>query len=357
MVHSVSGVRLAGVAAAVPDRVHTEETLGVNFDPGEVVKLAASTGIRRRHVAGALCASDLCEAAARDLLSSLGWSTADVGGLIVVTQTPDHFLPATACLLHGKIGLRKDAIAFDLNLGCSGYVYGLWVTMNLMASAGIQRALLLAGDTVSRLASPRDRSTAPLFGDAGTATALELTADAPPVCFCLGTDGTGAAHLVVPAGGFRSRPTAQTREPIVREGGNVRSDEDLYMNGAEIFAFSIREVPPLIDTLLTASKWSRESVDYFVLHQANEFMLRFLAKKMKFSGDKMPLSLAEYGNTSSASIPLTLAAALRERLEQGPLRLALAGFGVGLSWGAATLTCGRMVVPRVRLVAEPGAAS
>lgn len=345
MLSSTKGVRLAGVAAAVPDRVETTENLCPPFGREEIEKIAAGTGVRRRHMADSLCTSDLCEAAARALLAKLHWAPADVGGVIVVSQTPDHFLPATSCLLHGKLGLSKMAIAFDVGLGCSGYVYGLWLTMSLMAATGIERILLLAGDTISRLSSPQDRSTAPLFGDAGTATALVLDEEAPPVHFRLGTDGTGAEHLLVPAGGFRKRPSPATAMRREREGGNWRSDDDLQMNGAEVFAFTLREVPPLIEGILESSAWTREDVDHFVFHQANEFMLRFLGNKMHLPEGKLLLNLKDYGNTSSASIPLALATDLAGRLEQRSLRLVLAGFGVGLSWGAAALTCGPLVIP------------
>jgi len=303
-------------------------------------------------VAQQTCASDLCFAAAERLLADLSWLRESVNILVFVSQTPDYVLPATSCSLHGRLGLSKRCATFDINMGCSGYVYGLWVAAQLLSANGPRRALLLVGDTISRIVSPMDRSTAPLFGDAGSATALEWTEGAAPIFFELGSDGSGQNHLIVPAGGFRQPPTPATSERNAREAGNVRSDEDLYMDGAEIFTFTLREVPPLIRSVLDMASWPLDDVDAFVLHQANRFMIQHVVKRMRIPAEKAVYSLEEYGNTSSASIPLTMIHSLAERLRSQQLRLVLAGFGVGLSWGGAAMQCGPMVVSNVVLVDE-----
>jgi 3-oxoacyl-[acyl-carrier-protein] synthase-3 len=324
--------------------------MAASFGRDDAEKTSDSTGVRQRRIAPpGTCATDLCEAAARRLLAELNWAIESVDALIFVSQTPDYLLPASSCALHGRLGLSKHCAAFDLNLGCSGYVYGLWVASQLMAS-GLQRVLLLVGDTISRIVSPGDRSAAPLFGDAGTATALERGDSPMPWVFELGTNGAGQQHLIVPAGGFRQPHTQATAVRTEREGGNVRSDEDLFMDGAEIFAFSLTEVPRLISRVLAEAGWTSDTADRFVLHQANLFMLKHLAKRMKLPPEKVVLALEEFGNTSSASIPLAMTQTLAGQLREENLRLVMAGFGVGLSWGAVALSCGPMVMPDLVIV-------
>lgn len=348
-----SGVAMAGVAAAVPARIATESDLTERYGADEARKICDAVGVRRRHVtAGQLCTSDLGEAAARRLMDDLGWQPADIDLLIFVSQTPDYVLPATACALHGRLGLGKHVGAFDINLGCSGYVYGLWNAISLMQTSDAKRALLVVGDTISRIAAPDDRSVAALFGDCGTVTALEKRDDAGEMLFQFGTDGRGERNLIVPAGGFRAPRTAETNRRTEREGGNVRSDEDLYMDGPEIFSFSLREIKPLVSGLLSTAQLSVDDVDRFVFHQANRFMLDHLAKRLKLPEEKVVIGLNDYGNTSSASIPLALITHLREELREKLLNLMLVGFGVGYSWGAVQLQTGPMTVSDLVLVEE-----
>jgi 3-oxoacyl-[acyl-carrier-protein] synthase III len=350
----IRGVRLAGIASAVPAKARPVSEFADRYGGDEVQRITRSTGVERCHISdGSLCTSDLCFAAARRLLGDLNWDPASVEAMVFVSQTFDFpSIPATSCVLQMRLGLPPTCAAFDVALGCSGHVYGLWITASLMAASGFSRVLLLAGDTISRFCSPLDRSTALLFGDAGSATALEKDPTVSDLVFSLGTDGTGWKNLIVPAGGFR-RPrdrTSATRQKA--EGDNVRSAEDLFMNGAEVFAFTLREVPPLIADLLATTGWNREEVDHFVFHQANRFMLQHLAKFMKLPPAKVPLSLQDYGNTSSASIPLTINAKVAAALRSRRLRLLLAGFGVGYSWAGCCLDCGPAVAPEVILVEE-----
>jgi 3-oxoacyl-[acyl-carrier-protein] synthase-3 len=345
-ISTIRGVRLVGVASAVPGLPQDVLALADRFGESEIRRISASTGVRSRHVApDGVCASDLCRESARALLESLAWTAESVDLLVFVSQTPDYRLPATACVLQHALGLGTHCAAFDLNFGCSGYVYGLNLVTSILAARGQGRALLLVGDTINGTISPGDRSTALLFGDAGTATAIETAPDAPPMTFVLGSDGEGERHLIIPAGGARYRGGGAAAELRERENGNVRSDEDLFMNGAEVFAFTLREVPPLVSRVLESAGRTSEEVDHFVFHQANRFMLDYLLKRMNLPRERCPMSLESFGNTSCASIPITLTACLRETLDAAHRTLLLAGFGVGYSWAGVLVEAGPIVMP------------
>jgi len=342
---SVSNVKIAGISAAIPEHFRSRVDDEAIFGKEVVAKIQQHSGVLSRPVTlSGLCASDLCFAAAERLLENLNWHRESIDALIFVTQTPDYVLPATSCVLQERLGLTKRCAAFDVNLGCSGYVYGLWLAGQILASSSMGRVLLLVGDTISRIVSPMDRAAAMLFGDAGSATALESTDDEAPMLFELGTDGRGRDRLIVPAGSFRRPHTDLTQRRTEREGGAMRSDEDLFMDGAEVFSFAIREVASLIKNVLSHADWSKESLDALILHQANEFILQHLAKRLGLPREKVPSTLENYGNTSSASIPLTMVVSLGERLKVSAQRLVLAGFGVGWSWGAVGLSCGPMSI-------------
>jgi 3-oxoacyl-[acyl-carrier-protein] synthase-3 len=348
----VSGIQLAGVASAVPSTLwNNAETLSA-FGEEEVRKISRSAGISKRHVSsGSLCATDLCHAAAQRLLNDLAWEPASVDLLVFVSQTNDYCSPASSCLMHQRLGLSPHCAAFDVGMGCSGYVYGLWVISALLAATGMRRGLLLVGDTIPRFTSPLDRSTALLFGDAGTATAVVRDEKAGPMHFSLGSDGKGWPNLLIPASGCRIPKSGQTAMQNKAEGNNSRSLENVCMNGAEIFAFTLAEVPPLVGGLLEARGWQAADVDDFVFHQANKFMLTHLATKMGVPMAKVPLSLTDYGNTSCASIPVTLTT-MRDSLQAGPRKLLMAGFGVGYSWAGCTLESAPMVCPEMIFVDE-----
>jgi 3-oxoacyl-[acyl-carrier-protein] synthase-3 len=342
---TIQNVRFAGLASAVPGEPQTVVPSG-ELTEDDLKKVVANTGVRRRHLAATeVCTSDLCFAAAERLLDGLAWPRDSVDLLIFVSQTPDHVLPATSCILHGRLGLGKNCAAFDVALGCSGYIYGLSIAAHHLASGQFRRALLLVGDTISKLVSPADRSVAYLFGDAGTATALEYDPAAAPMHFELGTDGSGASHLQVAGGMFRQPSSEETRQLKARAGGNVRSDEQLEMNGAEIFNFTLREVPPLLRRILERAGLSPDAVQGWVFHQANRFMLDHLARRLKLSGETFFMALEDFGNTSSASIPLAITSQGGARLQSDSTRLVLAGFGVGFSWGATALTVSKPFLP------------
>jgi 3-oxoacyl-[acyl-carrier-protein] synthase-3 len=343
---TTKGTAIRGIASSVPANRKTTADFAEVFGKNEAEKIALGSGVRTLRAGGpGLCTSDLCCAASEALLKELAWDRRSIEALVFVSHSFDYPLPATACILQARLGLPKTCAAFDIALACSGYVYGLWVAAGLIMT-GCKRVLLLAGEMGTRMVSPQDKTMAPLIGDGGSATALESD-DGTVMHFELGTDGAGYKHLIMPAGISSARlpHTAQTITRTEKAAGIILSDEDLQMNGAEIFTFTLREVPPLIDSILQRSQWQKEEVDQFVFHQANKFILVHLAKRMSIPEQKLPLIMEHYGNTSSASIPMAITHCLRETLQKQRLKLVLAGFGAGLSWGACALELGPIVAP------------
>ena len=351
---TVTGTRMAGIASVVPAQsvtaLQTGAAMGISAE--ESAKLANVTGVKERRVGPAgLCTSDMGLQASNILLEQLGWPRDTIDILAVVSQSLDYRYPATACLLQERIGLSDQCAAFDVPLGCSGYVYGLWLVASLLAAGSGKRALLIAGETGSTICSPLDRSTAFLLGDSATATAVERDDHGSPMYFVLGTDGSGRDFLIQPGGGSRRPVTEEGLKRVAGEDGYLRNELELYMNGAEVFAFTIKRVPQLFKDTLQLAGWDLSELDAFVPHQANLFMLNHLAKSMKVPPEKLLLSLEEFGNTSSASIPLTVSHRLSSKLNASSMNLLMAGFGVGWSWGAVALRCGPMAVPPILEVA------
>lgn len=344
----VNGVRIGGVVTCVPANEvrlgDAPELFGGNA--AQIARLKRTIGLDRRRVVGpGTTAADLCEAAARRLLEGAAVPPGEVDAVVCVTQMPDYPQPCNAAVLHGRLGLPKKAAAFDVNLGCSGYVYGLWLAHLMAASGGCGRVLLLAGDATSRLTHPRDRTVAPLFGDGGSATLVEADAAAGRAFFALGTDGSGYDQLIVPAGGARRPTSPETAAETTDAEGNPRTEENLRMDGAGIFNFSITEEPRAVRGLLDYAGISADAVDAFVFHQANRYILTNIAKRLKLPVEKVPMRTVErFGNQSSASIPCALCGELAEALRAGERRLLLSGFGVGLSWASAILSAGPLPV-------------
>jgi len=346
VISRIRGVRISGLASVVPSGVITieEEASLFGNDAGRIERLKRDIGIRKRHITlKEECTSDLCEHAAKFLLSGLSYGRKDIDCLILVTQTPDYFQPATSYVLHGRLGLGEDCAAFDINLGCSGYIYGLWIASLMVSAGNCKKVMLLAGDTISRCVSPFDRAVKPLFGDAGSAAIIENSSDDRSTTFILHSDGLGYKHLIIPAGAFRKRPSPETAKIVQGEDGNLRSEEHLYMNGAEIFNFSIKEVPSLVEEVLAGSDWKKEEVDYFIFHQANKFIIQNIARRLRIPMEKAPYDVFEkYGNQSSASIPVSICEDLSPIVKDRAVKIILAGFGAGLSWAACALSLGPM---------------
>jgi 3-oxoacyl-[acyl-carrier-protein] synthase-3 len=300
----------------------------------QIERIKKTIGLNKRYVVtDDLTSLDLCEDAARRLRIN-----GDVDAIIFVTQTPDHFQPCNAAKLHGRLGLPVSCAAFDVALGCSGWVYGLHLASLMIEAGGCERVLLAAGDTMSRCVHPRDRSAASLFGDGGTATLVEKNSQGNETWFCLHTDGSQWENIQVPAGGFRLPKSAETSRVSTDAKGNTRSEETLLMDGAEVFNFSIQREPEAIREILDFSGLGVTDIDSLVFHQANRFIISNIAKRLKFPPEHVPrASVEKFGNLSSASIPTAIC---DEVLPDSTVdqRIICSGFGVGLSWATALTT-------------------
>ncbi|OFA09219.1 ketoacyl-ACP synthase III [Duganella phyllosphaerae] len=336
---TLSNLALRGLVCALPRTEITNDAFVERFGAEGVADVAKMIGVQARRRAGdGQTTADLCQAAAETLLADLGWERDSVDALVFISQTPDYVLPATALALHGRLGLDRGCVAFDVNLGCSAYPYGLWLAAKMLDGQAICRVLLLVGDTISKTVDENDRATALLFGDAGTATALEFDPQAAPAHFILGSDGAGERHLMMAASA--AKPYAGDDARLA-----ARDPGKLYMDGGEIFNFTLRSIPPLVADLMQLSHRDTSQVDAFLFHQANSFMLKHLIKKTKLAVNRAPINMDRYGNTSSASIPLLIGASLGAAA-QGQT-VAMFGFGVGYSWAAALLCLASLQVNRV----------
>lgn len=333
-----------GISYYLPESSLTNQDLKVQNPDWDVDRLEVKTGVRRRHVAGPNeCSSDLAVQAAASLLAGLNVPPEEVDFLLFCTQSPDYFLPTTACGIHRRLGMRRSAGALDFNLGCSGYVYGLYLAKGLIASGLASKVLLLTGETYTKFIHPRNRTVRFLFGDAGSATLVSDDASGARIgAFDLGTDGTGGPNLIVRAGALRFPRTPEAAVERADPTGSVETDDTLTMDGQEVFVFTLARVPEMVGRLLNSSAITTQDVDLFVFHQANAFMNEALRAKLRIPRERCPVVLAETGNTVSNTIPITLC-------ESGPAlrpgqKILLAGFGVGYSWGAALLDWGRVLL-------------
>jgi 3-oxoacyl-[acyl-carrier-protein] synthase III len=318
--------RICGVTSSVPASRFDNLADTSEFPREEVEKVVRMAGVKTRHLADdTICSSDLCLAAAQDLLDRLGWAPSSIDALIFVTQSPDYFLPSTSCLVHHELGLPATCATFDVGLGCSGYPYGLWLAAMMLEKPGFRRALVLHGETPARFSDRSDRSVALLFGDAGSATALEASDPdrAEQWWFSLATDGSGWKDLIIEGSGFRDRFPTNPRKQFVS------------MNGANVFNFAIKRVPPLIEETLAGAGLPKSAIDYFIFHQSNRFIMRHVAGKAGIDEAKIPMTIGDYGSTGGPSVPLTITEGRLARPADRSLRLLLLGYGVGYSWASA----------------------
>jgi 3-oxoacyl-[acyl-carrier-protein] synthase-3 len=323
----------------LPSQKLTNEQLAQEFQEWGIEKIYDKTGIAERRVADINeCASDLGVLAAEKLFNTNVCTKDKIDFLIFCTQTPDYFLPTSACLIQDRLGLSTSCGAIDINLGCSGYVYGLALAKGLIETDLSNNILLITADTYTKLIHPEDKSVRTLFGDGAAATLIsgdgEIESIGP---FVFGTDGRGVDKLIVPAGGFRLPLSSETAVEIQDASGNVRSAQNLYMDGPEIFNFSLREVPKAVNQLLEKSKLTIDDVDYFIFHQANKFMLEKLRNKIKIPLDKFCINIETVANTVSTSIPLAMSLDYENNLIKKGSKIMLVGFGVGFSWGACMI--------------------
>jgi 3-oxoacyl-[acyl-carrier-protein] synthase-3 len=338
---NISNVQISGSVSCVPKtRISNAENPLFNT-PDEALKFIEMTGVEeKRHLESGVLVSDLCYEAAELLIKKLEWKKEEIGVLIMVTQTPDYLIPNTAIILQNRLGLSKNTACFDIPLGCSGFVYGASVLSSMLTAQGFKKGILLVGDSSSLLAHKEDKTVSPLFGDAGCATAFEYQ-KGKNINFKLWTDGSGFRSIIIPDGGFRNQFSKNSLEVIEDSDGSKRANINPKMNGTDVFSFGITQVPRIIKSFLTEIDKEITNVDYMLFHQANRFMLEMIRKKIKLESSQVPYSIMKFGNTSSASIPLTLALLGDEAKNK---KIAMCGFGVGLSIGCGYFETGEFFI-------------
>ncbi|MCZ2499301.1 ketoacyl-ACP synthase III [Xylophilus sp. Kf1] len=338
---TLKNVRFAGMASCVPKRIVHNIDDAPPAIRSERERLVRNIGIHQRRICPQWQTfSDLAFVAAEKLLASLEWERDEVDALIVVTQSPDYLIPATAIILQDRLKLSHATIAFDVNLGCSGYPFGLHILGSMIASGAVRKGLVLVGDRSATLNDP-------LFSDAGTATALEFDENASPMHFDLNSDGSGHRAIMLPVGGHREPYGPQHAVPRRDENGMLHWPSDLILDGPAVLSFSTQQVPPSVRRALEYAGVGTTEVDYFVFHQANRMINETIRKKLGLTPEQVPSTLQEFGNTSGASLPVTMTARLREAMAGGRRKVAFCGFGIGLSWGTLILDIESAVLPEM----------
>ena len=330
---------LRHIETYLPAQVLDNEMLAAAFESWTADKIREKTGVLERHVAGPdECVSDMAVAAGEKLLTAGVVDRSEIDFILLCTQSPDYFLPTTACLVQHRLGIPTHCGALDFNLGCSGFVYGLGLAKGLIETGQARNVLLLTAETYTKYLHPQDKSVRTLFGDAAAATLVQAQ-DRPDPCISalvFGTDGAGGGNLIVPTGGCRRAREAEAEE-TVDESGNVRTVNDLYMNGGEIFMFTLQAVPRLVKAILAKADLTLDQVDHVVLHQANKYILDHLRKKLGVAESKFHIAFEHCGNTVSSTIPI----ALKQLMEDGRIRSGertlIVGFGVGYSWAGGLI--------------------
>ena len=346
---SIPNVAIKGMSACVPSCIEENKDVPL-YTPEEAEKVIETTGVERKHiVTDSQTASDLCFRACEELLEKLSWERDSIDLICNVTQTSDYINHPNVFVLHEKLGLKNDCMSLDLYHGCPGWVVGLSTVVSLMSHGSVKRALLLDGDNISSLQYGQDREGRPLFGDCGTATALEYDESASPMYFQTGTNSKDGEALIRKKGGFRQPYTLdEYQQEMGMRSGELSTDgiEDL-MDGMSVFSFGISTPPKSIKQLCEHFGLSLDKVDKLVLHQANKFMVQKIAKKLKVELDRVPFSLRDYGNTTSASIPLTIVSQCANEYSTRHMKTLACGFGTGLSWASVYFETSGVVCPEV----------
>ena len=339
--YMLDNMELAGCSVVLGENIQRleDEPQYWGHDRSQLARLQNRLGLDSRRIAApGTTASDLCRQAATSLMQEMRIDRQDVTAIISVTQTPDYLMPGNAYVLHAALGFSKETVAIDVCQGCAGFVYGLWLAGMMSRASGNGGVLLCAGDTLSRAANKKDYTTAPIFGDAGSAAWVRYCPDAENTYFVLRADGRELDKLYIPAGGARMPASAATRAEQAHDDGSVRSLDDLHMDGVGIFSFTMAEQPQLLRDLMRFSGCEATGIDYFVMHQANRYIIETVAKKSAIPLQKAPsATFSRYGNLNSASIPGVLCGELASVARQRDLDVVLQGFGVGLSWGACQM--------------------
>jgi 3-oxoacyl-[acyl-carrier-protein] synthase-3 len=337
-------VEITAISACVPKNVSSNHELRNMMSEEEVEKIINSIGIKEKRIADKdVCASDLCFKAAEKLLDDNNIDRDSIDVLLFLSQLPDYKIPATAPVLQDRLHFPRTTAALDLSLGCSGYIYGLATAMSFASQEGINRVLLLVGETFSKIVNRQDKVNVPLYGDAGTATLIEKQ-EGKDAIFSLYSDGSGKDAVMLKAGEARFPDTAESFIPREREDGNMRADNEVFMDGMDVFNFALSVVPKNIKEICAIANANIVDIEHIIMHQANKFMTDFIIKRLKYPIDKVPYCLDKYGNTSSASIPLTIASELAGKNVSNIL---MCGFGAGLSWGSAYLSLARCNISKV----------
>ncbi len=327
----IDNIKIAAISSWLPENSVEMRSFQSEFGENEVIKIIKATGIERSRIADVEdTASDMCFRAAAHLIEKEKIDKSNIDGLVFVSQTTDYILPATSVCLQARLGLSKDTVCIDIHYGCSGYIYGLFQAALWIQSNACNTVLVLAGDTLSRMTHPKDKSLKMVFGDCGTASLV--TKGSHSMGISIHSDGSDFDRLIVPAGGFRTPVSEKTSDLKYDEDNNGRTDNELYMDGGAIFTFAITYVHQDINTLIEDMGWQKEDVGLFALHQANEFMVNCIRKKLKVPAERVPMNVTNYGNTSSATIPLLLSDTATTTAYDLD-KVIMSGFGVGLSWG------------------------
>jgi 3-oxoacyl-[acyl-carrier-protein] synthase-3 len=333
-----NNVGITAMAACVPQKIAYNKDLTDIMSEEKVGQIISTVGIRERRICDDdVCASDLCYKAAKQLMEDNNIAPESIDMLLFMSQTADYRCPATACTLQHRLGLPATCAAMDLSLACSGYVYALSTAMAFASTDGINRVLLLDGDAFSKVVNKRDKVNVPLYGDAGTATLIEK-GDFGQSIFILNTDGSGEDALKIPAG-MRNPITTESCVETEREDGNYRSDLQVYMDGMDVFTFAIKNVPRGVKEIVKVAEISVDEIDHLIFHQSNKFMADLFIKKLKVDAEKVPFCIGKYGNTNSASIPLTICSELNRKIKRSD-KVVMCGFGAGFSWGTALVLFG-----------------
>lgn len=347
MILNFKGKKITDIVSVVPSQIskYEDEIENYSFSRAKCMKLKEIMGFDEHRIAPEnITASDLCEFAFNHLVEYKGLDRNSIDAMIFVTHTPDHFIPPTSSILHGKLGLKEDCLCFDINHGCVGFVVGLQQAFMLLEQEGINKVALLNGDTLSRKINKKDRNSFPVVGDAGAVTIIENDSSANDIKIFTKNRGKDAMVLKIPAGAFRMPSNEETAKDIDVGDGNFRSLDNLNMEGASVFSFVQVEVPLMVDDILKANNLSKDEIDFYMFHQPNKFMLEKLADKIEVPREKMPNNIVEiYGNSNSVTIPVNITHNLGSKLlEDKKLKLCLAGFGVGLTWASMILDIGSL---------------
>lgn len=334
-----NGVGITAMAGAVPKKIINNLEYTEFFPTEQVKEVVEKIGIYERRFADEnTCSSDLCFAAAQKLILDNDINRDEIDLLVFVSQTQDYRMPATSITLQHRLGLKQSCVAFDVNLGCSAFIYGISVVYSMMSGSNLRKALILDGETRSKVYSPRDRRSAFIFGDGGVAALVERSEKFGETTLSLNSDGSRADLIMIKAGGYRHMSTPETlKERVVDEYGNMRSDEQGYMKGGDVFNFVIREIPRDIKKTMAEAGKTTEDIDFFCFHQANNFINSYIAKKMKLDLEKIPHTIEKFGNTSSVSVPLTIVSKLKDKIK-GQKTLMLSAFGVGMTWATGIVS-------------------